>query len=71
MSDVVPIKDAARRKAARQKQARKLTASGKTLCQRGFHKWRVDQTKQFDVRQGRLVTIRECERCGTRRTTLD
>ena len=71
MSEVVPIKEAARRKAAQQKQARKLAASGNTLCQRGFHKWRVNQSKQFDVRQGRLVTIRDCERCGTRRTTLD
>jgi len=71
MSDVVSIEEAARRRAARQQQARKQTASGKTLCQRGFHKWRVDQRKQFDVKQGRLVTIRECERCGTRRTTLD
>jgi hypothetical protein len=71
MSDVVSITEGARRRAARQKQERKARASGRTLCQRGFHKWRVDQRKQFDVKAGRLVTIRECERCGTRRTTLD
>jgi hypothetical protein len=71
MSDVVSIAEAARRRAARQKSERKTEATGKTLCQRGFHKWKVNQHKQFDVRQGRLVTLRECERCGARRTTLD
>jgi hypothetical protein len=71
MSDVVSIAEAARRRAARQKSERKATATGKTLCLRGFHKWRLDQRKQFDVKEGRLVTIRECERCGIRRTTLD
>ena len=71
MSDVTSIQDAARRKAAREKAQRRDRASGKTLCQRGFHKWRVNQHKQFDVREGRLVTLRECERCGVRKTTLD
>lgn len=45
--------------------------TGKTLCKSGFHKWAIDQRKQFDVRAGRLVTIRRCERCGHTRTTLD
>lgn len=49
----------------------KAKAKGKTLCGRGFHKWRIDQTKQFDVQRGALVTIRRCERCGKRKTTLD
>ena len=31
-------------------------AEGKTLCGRGFHKWRVAPKKQFDVHRGRLVT---------------
>lgn len=35
----------------------------KGLCQHGFHKWKVRQDKQFDVRQGKLVTIYRCERC--------
>lgn len=71
MTDVVSIIDARRRKAARDKAARKHQASGRTLCSRGFHKWRVDQKKQFDVKRGRLVTIRHCERCGVKRTSLD
>ncbi len=71
MSDIVSIRDAARKKAAREKAERKQRAHGRTMCQRGFHKWQVNQRKQFDVRQGKLVTIRVCERCGARRTTLD
>jgi len=39
-------------------------ARGKTLCREGFHKWRVWQDKQFDVKLGRLVTVYVCARCG-------
>ena len=38
-------------------------ARGKTLCKRGFHKWVISQDKQFDSRQGRLVTVYRCSRC--------
>ncbi len=37
---------------------------GKTLCKNGFHKWVIQQDKQFDVRQGKLLTVYRCERCG-------
>lgn len=37
---------------------------GKTLCQHGFHKWKISDEKQFDVKAGRLVTVWVCERCG-------
>lgn len=37
---------------------------GKTLCRSGFHKWQVVKEKQFDVKQGKLVTIYLCKRCG-------
>lgn len=37
---------------------------GKTLCKSGFHKWEIIQEKQFDVQQGRLVTLYRCIRCG-------
>ena len=47
------------------------TAEGKTLCGSGFHIWRIAPKKQFDVRQGRLVTLHRCERCGATKTTLD
>ena len=61
MGKVVPFK----------KPSKKARAEGKTLCGRGFHKWRIDQQKQFDVKRGKLVTIRRCERCGATKTTLD
>lgn len=43
-------------------------ARGKTLCREGFHRWVVSKDKQFDVRQGRLVTVYRCSRCGTTKT---
>jgi hypothetical protein len=43
-------------------------ARGTTLCRRGFHKWVVLRERQFDVRQGRLVTAYRCSRCGALKT---
>ena len=37
---------------------------GRTLCRSGFHKWVVVTERQFDVKQGRLVTLYRCTRCG-------
>ena len=37
---------------------------GRTLCDSGFHKWTIMQDKQFDVKQGKLVTVYRCKRCG-------
>jgi hypothetical protein len=71
MADVVSLKEAARRKVARDKSALKERARGRTLCGRGFHKWGIDQRKQFDVKEGRLVTVLRCERCDATRTRLD
>ncbi|MCD6060035.1 MAG: hypothetical protein K0S16_346 [Moraxellaceae bacterium] len=34
------------------------------LCQHGFHKWKIRNDKQFDVKLGKLVTVYRCERCG-------
>jgi hypothetical protein len=36
---------------------------GNTLCRNGHHKWAVDKAQQFDVKQGRLVTVYRCSRC--------
>lgn len=41
---------------------------GKGLCRSGFHKWTIVQEKPFDVRQGKLVTLYRCRRCGATRT---
>jgi hypothetical protein len=45
-------------------------AEGITLCKSGFHKWKVMTERKFDVRQGKLVTRRRCERCGKEETKL-
>lgn len=54
MGDVVPFK----RPSAAEKH------KGKSLCRSGFHKWKIVQEKQFDVKRGKLVTISRCQRCG-------
>ena len=54
MGEIVPFKP--KRPAERHK--------GKTLCRSGFHKWAIDKEKQFDPRQGKLVTVYRCSRCG-------
>jgi hypothetical protein len=36
---------------------------GKTLCRSGFHKWEILNEKQFDVKQGKLITVYQCKRC--------
>ena len=61
MSNVLPFK----------KPSLKERARGRTLCKSGFHKWVIDQKKQFDVKRGRLVTIHRCKRCGETKVTAD
>lgn len=36
---------------------------GNTLCRSGFHKWKIVKEKQFDVKQGKLLTVYQCKRC--------
>jgi hypothetical protein len=45
-------------------------AEGKTLCGSGFHKWKLVTERRFDVKQGRLVSVERCTRCGEERTKL-
>jgi hypothetical protein len=54
MGDVIPFK----------KPRPIVQQRGNTLCKRGFHKWEIVNDKQFDVREGRLVTMSRCNRCG-------
>ena len=54
MGDVIPLKGVKTKK----KQSKKI------LCSSGFHKWVVDNERRFDVKEGRLVTMFRCERCG-------
>jgi hypothetical protein len=58
MGEVIPF--------ARRAEGRKAVSS---LCREGHHKWRIDKAKQFDVKQGKLVTIYICERCGEKKIT--
>jgi len=44
---------------------------GKTLCKRGFHKWEVVKEQQFDVKQGKLVTVYKCARCDVIKNTSE
>ncbi len=37
---------------------------GKTLCQSGFHKWKIIKEQRFDVKKGRLITVYQCVRCA-------
>ncbi len=60
MGDVIPFRPAPKKK----------KGEGRTLCKSGFHKWEIDQHKQFDVKQGKLVTIKRCARCGQTKTVL-
>jgi hypothetical protein len=48
----------------------KAKAEGKTLCKNGFHRWAVVKERVFDVKQGKLVTLMRCKRCGQERTQL-
>ncbi len=61
MSNVLPFKKPSQRERARRT----------TLCRSGFHKWEVDKKKQFDVKQGKLITIRRCRHCGATKVTGD
>ncbi len=60
MGDVIPFK----------KKTLKEKHKGKTLCKNGFHKWEVLTEKKFDVKQGKLVTVYKCARCGKEKTEL-
>ena len=61
MADILPFK----------KPSLKEKHKGKTLCRHGHHKWEVDKARQFDVKQGKLVTLYRCARCGKTRTRAD
>jgi hypothetical protein len=60
MADIIPFK---KPKAAEKHR-------GNTLCRNGFHQWNIDKASVFDVRQGRLVTVYRCARCGAVKNAL-
>jgi len=60
MGDVIPFK----------KTSLFEKHKGKSLCRDGFHKWVLVKEKQFDVKQGKLVTLYKCARCGEQKVEL-
>lgn len=42
---------------------------GMALCRSGFHKWKIQTENKFDTRQGKLVTVFKCKRCGKLKNT--
>ena len=52
------------------KQRRKERGSGNTLCRSGFHQWQDEPKKQFDVKQGQLVSVQRCARCDKTRSRV-
>ena len=52
------------------KKSLKERHKGKTMCRHGHHKWVVDKEKQFDVKQGKLVSVQCCARCGASRSRI-
>jgi len=45
-------------------------SKGKTLCNSGFHQWKIVKEKQFEVKSGKLVTVFQCKRCGVSKNQL-
>jgi hypothetical protein len=60
MADIIPF----RKPKASEKRP------GNTLCRSGFHKWKATKEQPFDVKQGKLVTVYRCERCGAVKSEL-
>ena len=59
MADIIPFK----------KKSPAVRHKGKSLCRSGFHKWKIVTEKKFDVKQGKLVTVYQCTRCGKQKNT--
>ena len=57
MADILPFK----------KPRPSINPKGSTLCRQGHHQWLVQTNEKFDVKQGRLVTVLQCGRCGKRK----
>jgi len=52
------------------KKKRPERQKGQTLCRNGHHIWAPDKQKKFDVKQGKLVTLFRCQRCGKNKLKL-
>jgi hypothetical protein len=61
MGDVIPFD---------RMQAPKKRPKQSSLCQNNHQKWAIIKEREFDVNQGKLVTVERCERCGKTRNRL-
>ena len=77
MADILPFKKPSAKKhklntvAAKKNSGSKTKADksgGSTLCLSGFHKWKVDNSAAFAVKEGKLLTRYVCERCKKTKT---
>ncbi|MBL4827202.1 MAG: hypothetical protein JKY66_05735 [Spongiibacteraceae bacterium] len=57
MADILPFK----------KPVAPPNTRGNTLCRNGHHKWIIVTKQQFDVKQGKLITVSQCQRCAKRK----
>lgn len=87
MADIIPFekktagnKITARKSGSSKPSTKKVTAetsaklrseNAHTLCKSGFHKWKIDKTTNFAVKQGKLQTRKVCERCGKSKIELN
>ena len=60
---------AAAQKAAKKNGSQKKSQKN-TMCRNGHHRWVVDVSKKFDVKQGKLVTVYRCPHCQKIKTEL-
>ncbi|MDB6061444.1 MAG: hypothetical protein JWM78_1547 [Verrucomicrobiaceae bacterium] len=58
MADILPF----------QRKPKTPATKRSALCANGHHRWVVWQSKPFDVKRGKLVTVYRCERCGAERS---
>jgi len=50
------------------KPSLKTRHAGNTLCRNNHHKWKLVKNSQFDTKQGKLVTVWQCEKCKKTKT---
>jgi len=53
-------------KFGRKAQLQKVKRS--SLCANGHHQWVLEKDTQFDVKQGKLLGVKRCKKCGKTRT---
>jgi len=44
--------------------ARRRKNKRSSLCENGHHGWVIEKDSVFDVKAGKLVTVKRCKRCG-------